>query len=338
MKWLGVDVGGANLKVADGRGFAKSLAFPLWRQPHDLSDALRQLICAAPRADGLVVTMTGELADCFQTKVEGVLHILNAVASVANAQPIRVYLVDGRINSLQSARSEPLLAAASNWHALARFVTRFVTQVPALLIDVGSTTTDIIPLDKNGPSTQSRTDINRLLAGELVYLGMTRTPIAAVTDILPYRGHHCPIASESFATTADSAVLLGIIPEDPLNCNTADGRPLTKCFAQDRMARMICADRNAFDFKDALEAARFVWERQTKTISTTLHQVVGLSAAPLSSIVVSGSGIKLAEAVVSCAVSGVPALRLSDFIGDDASSAAPAHAVAVLAFEGKFAI
>ena len=80
MNWLAIDIGGAYLKVADGLGYASSQFFPLWKDPERLSVALRAVISAAPSADHLVATMTGELADCFHTKGDGVSWILKAIS------------------------------------------------------------------------------------------------------------------------------------------------------------------------------------------------------------------------------------------------------------------
>ena len=80
MSWLGLDIGGANLKAANAAGWAQSIPFALWRDPAGLAAALAELIAQAPAADRLAVTMTGELCDCFRTKAEGVRHILAAVA------------------------------------------------------------------------------------------------------------------------------------------------------------------------------------------------------------------------------------------------------------------
>ena len=44
MSWLGVDIGGANLKAADGRGWAQSVPFALWRDPQGLAEALAALV------------------------------------------------------------------------------------------------------------------------------------------------------------------------------------------------------------------------------------------------------------------------------------------------------
>src|SRR5438477_527135 len=97
MNWLGLDVGGANLKLADGHGWAVSRPFLLWREPERLAAAIARLLAEATSAAGLVVTMTGELADCFATKREGVHAILEAVQAAAEVRglcgdAVRIYL------------------------------------------------------------------------------------------------------------------------------------------------------------------------------------------------------------------------------------------------------
>ena len=48
MSWLGIDIGGANLKAADGRGWARSVPFALWRQPKMLAETLGALVESGP--------------------------------------------------------------------------------------------------------------------------------------------------------------------------------------------------------------------------------------------------------------------------------------------------
>ena len=111
MNWLALDIGGANLKAANGEGYAASYVFPLWQDFQQLGAKLRSLIAEAPPCDHLAVTMTGELADCFASKAEGVRFIIEAVQGAADGRHTRVYLVDGRLVGPPVAMSEPLRRA-----------------------------------------------------------------------------------------------------------------------------------------------------------------------------------------------------------------------------------
>src|SRR5689334_5726533 len=148
---LGLDIGGANLKAAHTNGIARSRPFALWKRPHDLAAVLRDLIADFPPARHVAVTMTGELCDCFATRREGVRHILDAVAAVVARDTVSVYRTDGRFSDWHEACAEPLSVAASNWLALASFAGRFAATGSALLVDIGSTTSDLIPLRDGVP-------------------------------------------------------------------------------------------------------------------------------------------------------------------------------------------
>jgi (4-(4-[2-(gamma-L-glutamylamino)ethyl]phenoxymethyl)furan-2-yl)methanamine synthase len=332
MSWIGLDIGGANLKASDGRGWARSVPFPLWREHLQLHIGLTDLLREAPPAKYIAVTMTGELCDCFRTKAAGVWHILSAVEQACGRREVLVYLVSGRLVSVEDARQTPELAAASNWHVLARFVGRFVDSHAAVLVDIGSTTSDIIPLLNGEPHSTGCTDTDRLLAGELVYTGVGRTPICAVTDSLPWRGRQCPVAAELFATTADAYVLLGDVPEGPGCDSTADGRPLTREFARERLARMICADATTFTYDDAVVAAGHIRDVQLTQLARSAKQALVAMPNPMT-VFCSGAGEFLARSLCGNVWPAARVVSLTERIGKEASRSAPAHALAVLASE-----
>ncbi len=248
--WLALDIGGANLKAAHASGAILSASFPLWREPEGLAHALTKLTGSLPPFDRLAVTMTGELCDCFATKADGVAHILSAIEAAFPGIPVSVWGTDGEFHPFLYARIRWGLIAASNWLALATVAARLVPDA-ALLIDVGSTTADIIPLDGGEPIPKGRTDTDRLRHGELVYAGVRRTPVCALATMLPHRGVPTGLAAELFATTHDVYLTLGELPDDPGDTSTADGRPATRERARDRLARMVCADRETFADEDA---------------------------------------------------------------------------------------
>jgi (4-(4-[2-(gamma-L-glutamylamino)ethyl]phenoxymethyl)furan-2-yl)methanamine synthase len=333
MTWLGLDIGGANLKAADGRGWARSFPFALWREPERLTEAIADLLYAAPEDGRLAVTMTGELCDCFRTKADGVSHILGAVREVAGARHVRVYLTGGRFASPDEASKEPHLAAASNWWALSQYACRYAEGRSGILIDVGSTTTDIVPLAAGQPCPRGLNDTDRLLTGELVYSGFGRTPVCAVTQSLPWRGRECPVAAEQFATTVDAYVLLGYLVEQPEATWTADGRPLTAEFARERLARMICADAESFTLDDARRAAEFIRDAQIAQLQSALMQVATAMAVSHECVVLSGTGEALARRLAHDTFPGCRVISLTDQLGPEVSACAPAHALAVLAAE-----
>jgi probable H4MPT-linked C1 transfer pathway protein len=326
---LGLDVGGANLKAAHSSGPARARPFALWKAPSALPDALRDLLRDWPAYDLLAVTMTGELCDCFATKREGVRAILDAVSAVAGPTPVRVWLTDGRLVGVGAAREEPLLAAAANWLALATFAGRFAPRGPALLIDIGSTTTDIVPLLDGRPVPRGRTDTERLRSGELAYTGVIRTPLCA---LLRHYG-----AAEVFATTRDIYLMLGHLPEDPSDCDTADGRPATRACAEARVARMICADLDTTTKSERRKVAeRAYWEQWLQFAGCAGAVARSLRRDP-ETIILAGVGeffveMKIAEGQFWPQSRKV---SLARELGDEVSRAAPAYALAVLASERK---
>lgn len=333
MTWLGLDIGGAHLKAADAAGYAYARHFPLWRTPHELPQALSALIAAAPCAERLAVTMTGELADCYETKAEGVASIVAATLEAAGGRPVSFYRHDGAFVNAQIASAEPLAVAAANWHALAAFACRFVANQPGLLVDVGSTTTDLIALVDGAPRTIGRTDPERLVSGELVYTGVVRTPVCAATATLPWRGALCPTAAELFATTWDAYLTLGDLAEEPESLHTADGRPATRAAAHDRLARSICADRTMFTADDARAAAEAIASAQLSRLGRAAQQVLRTLNAPPQTIVVAGQGEFLARRMVEKLRISAEVVSLAEKLRAELSRSATAHAVAVLAEE-----
>jgi probable H4MPT-linked C1 transfer pathway protein len=333
MKWLALDIGGANIKAADGEGYAQAYTFALWREPGLLAQQLRTAISEAPCPDHLLITMTGELADCFESKAAGVTHILAAVRDGSGNRHTRVYLTDGRMVTPQVAVTMPQRVAASNWHALARFAGRFAPTGPGLMIDVGSTTCDVIPLLDGKPVAKGATDTERLLSGELVYTGVERSPVCAVADYVPYRGHNCPIVQELFATMRDVYLLTGDLAESLADTDTADKRAATKAAARTRLGRMIAADSEEFNHRDAAVVAQALAEGQAVRLANAITKVTAQLPAPPTAIVLSGHGEFLARAALAVLDLKATTVSLAEQLGPAITRSAPAHALAVLARE-----
>jgi probable H4MPT-linked C1 transfer pathway protein len=332
--WLGFDIGGANIKAAHTSGQVRSLPFQLWKHPDDLTTALARFTATFPHAERVAVTMTAELCDCYPTKAHGVQEVLGAVSAVSPGRVIRVWGTDERFHAVEAIRERPDLAAASNWLALANLAGRLVPEGPGLLIDIGSTTTDLIPLRDGRPVPRGRTDTHRLRTGELVYLGIRRTPVCALATELKLHGATTGLSAELFATTLDIYLTRGDIPSDPRDDATADGRPATADAARDRLARMIGADRETFSPQDAMDFAEAADATLLARLVTAGERACRETIGRPKGAVVAGSGEFLARRLAQRVLEpGGTLVSLAEAWGRRASVAACAHAVVTLAAE-----
>ena len=212
---------------------------------------------------------------------------------------------------------------------------RACPQGVSLLIDIGSTTTDIIPLSNGTPVTEGGTDPARLLSGELVYTGVRRTPLCAVARQVEFRGQSVGVAAELFATTRDVYLWLGQLPEDPEDVDTANSRPATREFARDRLVRMLCADTDEIDDQETDELARQWAVIQRDQIRNAITQVLARQSSTPKMVMLSGEGEFLARQVIDEIpdLANVEILSLAQVLGPDHSVGACAFAVARLASE-----
>ncbi|WP_435009604.1 hydantoinase/oxoprolinase family protein [Tundrisphaera lichenicola] len=332
--WLALDVGGANLKAAHSEGQARSMPFELWKRPEELAWSLATLAGTMPAAGRVALTMTAELCDCYPTKAVGVRSVLQATESAMEGRPIAVWGVDGLFHTAQEIRDRPELAAASNWLALATLVARLIPPGPGLLIDIGSTTTDLIPLIDGKPAPRGKTDPERLQTGELVYVGTRRTPLCAVAHELPFRNQPTGLMAELFASTLDIYLTLGEIPSDPNDLSTADGRPSTADASVDRLARMVGADRDGFSSEDAFALAEAADNALMARLEGATRRATDSTIGRPRHAVVSGSGEFLARRLADRVLEpGGIIISLAEAWGPVASGAACAHALVELARE-----
>ncbi len=275
MNVIGLDIGGANIKVADADGKTASVPFAMWTNKDGLTEQLSELTSERfAKPDLIALTMTAELADCFVTKAEGVEFVIAATRAAFPQVPLRVWMTSGEFAEPEDAVQLPELVAAANWHVLATWAGQAIPDGPAILVDMGSTTTDIIPLLDGIPVSSGTNDCERLLSGELVYTGIRRTPICAVTNQLQFRGRGCSVAAELFATMADAFLILGLVEEDETNRDTADNRPFTRSNSLNRMAHMICCDSTELTEEEIVELAQSAVDAQLQQLVAAAERVI----------------------------------------------------------------
>jgi probable H4MPT-linked C1 transfer pathway protein len=342
---VGWDIGGAHLKAARAeRGRivdAIQIASPLRSGLEPLVQSFRAAKARMGPADLHAITMTGELADTFASRREGVESLLGVAQRELARSPVTVYAGRAGFVRPDAARDHVDDIASANWHASASFVARLLDT--ALFIDMGSTTTDIVPIRGGAPSARGYTDAERLAAGELVYTGLVRSFVMAVADRAPVSGAWTPLVNENFATMADVHRILGQVPPGADQMGTADGREKTVDASRLRLARMVGCDGPERDPAAWTALAQWFSESQIRTIVDGAMLVLSAQPIPLEAPIVGagiGSGLvgEIARRLGRRHVAFEQLLTVEPQARDSASHCAPAAALALLAWSDGGAI
>ncbi len=316
MMIIGIDIGGANTKVASADGSINELHYiPLWKDTK-LPLALKE-IAHRLNPDKVSVVMTGELADCFANKEAGIRFMMDAIEDAFDCEK-RYINNEGTFTDTSGDISN---LAAANWAASTRLIGSEIGS--CIFVDVGSTTSDIIPIIE-GKHAAGHTDFFRLLRSELVYAGTLRTNIAALLETAEVSTGTCRTSSELFASTADTYLILGDIPPELYTCETADGEGKSKTDAMRRLARVVCADLTEISSMDIENIARQVKEKQISVLSEAISEVAERNG--LNRVVAAGIGEFLIKETAGRL--GFECISVAEKWGTDISKVFPAYAAA----------
>lgn len=301
MRSLGIDIGGANVKVAFSRGY-EIIYNPIWK----FKDKLRYLLAEIAKKynpDRVGVVITAELSDVFKNKEEGIEFIADVCKEVFR----EVYFLnlDGE---LKDEIDKPRDFAASNWVASVMFLLKEGYR-NFLFVDIGSTTTDLIPVTDRIEA--AKTDFERLKRRELLYFGILRTPVFYV--LREFEG--VPLCPEYFAITADVFVVTGDISEKDYTCETPDGRGKSYEDCLRRLARTLCCDLEELGVEKAKELAFKAKESMKKMLSDAIKEKLSRDMK----VFACGIGEFLVEEICEC-------IKLSEVYGDF-SKVFPAYAM-----------
>ena len=339
---IGWDLGGANVKLAsieDGR--VRSVV----QTPCPIVPERRKFDAAVEAALPLIalpalhaVTMTGELSDVFGDRAEGVAYLVDLMLEAVGAQPLLIYAGEAGFLAPEDAKRHTLEVASANWHATASLVARH--HAAGLLVDVGTTTTDLIPIKAGTVAARGATDAERLTEGELLYTGVVRTPVMAVAHSAPFRGRVQRIVAERFATMADVWRLASDLPDDADPYPAADQRGKSPAESAARLARMLGRDASEAKLAEWTALAWYFADCQLAEMEHAARNLAERDAFPPAAPVIgAGCGRFVAKRLADRA--GRPYLNFSDLIDaapearEMAACCAPAVAVALLAPKGE---
>ncbi|MHA2287609.1 MAG: hydantoinase/oxoprolinase family protein [Promethearchaeota archaeon] len=283
---VGLDIGGANTKAALVRfknseiieSFSSIEYFPFWEKTlNEIPNMLKRIVdnllasnhLKLKNIEFIAITITAELSDAFQTKIEGILTILDALEQVFEKGSMFFINNKKEFIDFNQATSDPLSIAATNWVSTSLFIGKFVPK--CILIDSGSTTIDVIPILNSVPIAKGTNDIERIINHELIYTGGLRTTIPSITHFVPYKDQTIRISFEKFALVSDVHRILKNISEAEYINDTADNRSksINDCYA--RLARVLCMDLDSISIKDLDVIAQYIYDKQIEIISNEIQ-------------------------------------------------------------------
>jgi probable H4MPT-linked C1 transfer pathway protein len=335
---VGWDIGGAHLKAAraeNGRIVATvQVASPLRLGLERLAQSFVEAKAQIGAADRHAITMTGELADTFASRSEGVVGLTQAALLAIAPTPVLLYA--GRAGFVGPEKADRHVAdiASANWFASAFVVGKAMRS--ALFMDMGSTTTDIIPVIGGKVAARGYTDAERLSSGELVYTGLVRSFLMATGSRAPFAGRWTGLIHENFANMADVHRILGTLPDDADQMMTADGRPKTAAASRARLARMVGGDADDADDVAWTALAQWFAEAQIRAVADGAMLVLSQGGLPPDAPIVAGgvgAGVlrEVARRLGRDCVDFDTVLDVAPDARAAASACAPAAAVAMLA-------
>jgi probable H4MPT-linked C1 transfer pathway protein len=340
---IGWDIGGAHLKAArfeDGRIVkVAQVACPLWLGLDELHRAFAEAKSMVGTADLNAATMTAELCDAFASREEGVNGVAALTIEELAPKPVLFYAGAEGFVAVEAAAAHATKIASANWHASASLAR--LTHRNALFVDMGSTTTDVIPVIDSKVKTIGYSDASRLANGELVYAGVVRSYLmSSGIKLVPFGGRWVPLMNEWFAATCDIYRLLGELPEDADVMETADGREKTVEASKARLARMLGYDGPEADLSAWQQLARYFAEVQLRDLTDAAHLVLSrgevVEDAPL---IGAGAGRfvvkRLAERLGRTFIDFSDLIAALPEVKAKACDCAPASAVAFLAADAS---
>ncbi|MDD4915759.1 MAG: hydantoinase/oxoprolinase family protein [Methylococcales bacterium] len=294
-KIIGWDIGGAHVKAVllNEEGLIQRVIqepCPLWKgidRLHDALAAVMQTLGAGPFRHAL--TMTGELADCFSSREQGVKAIIKAMQVYCPADELRVFAGEYGLLSVERITAGHAMAIASaNWLASAQLVAGHCRT--ALFVDMGSTTTDILLINDHALKARGHTDYQRLVCGELLYTGAIRTSVMAIAARAVFRDREMGLMAEHFATMADVYRLTGDLQEAHDQAETADGAEKNPQASARRLSRLTGYEFQQADWEIWTDFARQLKTLQKQRVTQAILQQI-VRSPQTDELILVGAGV-----------------------------------------------
>ena len=287
--YIGWDIGGAHLKscvIHNQKTKCSVNLCELWKT-QEARHMIEQIINKYSQQGVVnnVITMSGEMCDIFDNRDQGVQKILNYFKNFVNTY---VYTQNrGIISIKQNKKSQDI--ASVNWHAIAKFMSKKITD--AIVIDLGSTTTDFILIKNSKVINKRLDDFSGLSSQELLYVGCLRTPPYIFQRSLQINKKNIQIIPENFSSLADVYRIIKKLPKNFYYSSTCDGRGKDIKSCMTRFARNFGLDYKQKHRKFLISAARKISDLHINILNKVIDYHIEKNFLSNKNVKIIGLGI-----------------------------------------------
>jgi len=319
-----LDIGGAFIKTTflkeSGEKQFSIVPFELFKHPESLSKELKKLkLKIETKKFQTCITMTGELCDSFPTRAYGVQHIVNSSLEVFG-EKLKIFSRKGKLLEPLEAIKFHEDVASANWLLPPLHLSQKINDF--LFVDIGSTTTDLTPVQDGVVSNKGWDDFGRLANEELLYAGYLRTPIQSVKQKLTVKGLEVSLVSETFATMGDVYLTLGKIDAVDYLCATPDGKGKNRNSALTRIARCVLSEKKKLGISEVINMA----EELALAMRQRIKDAIAVFGLP---VIVTGKGAFILDEAIADGE-----IEIAKHDVDEIENLDPSHALAMLLLRG----
>ena len=279
----GVDIGGFHVKITQLTRTSNNIkinsAFIPFRQREELIEILTSLT-TEPGLAVVTQTICGSRRH-FSSVKEGTHNVIDMVGKICGEDKVRYPGLPCHLYTAEEAKKDYLKVAARNWVATSYLASPYLGLFEhGLVIDCGTTSTDIIPVIDSSPVTLGDNDQGymRLRTNELLWSGLYFTLISQISNTVTLDGEEFRIKSSSRFLSFDIYVVLGLISAEDIAAKyynwLQEMRLVSYDSSIDKMLDLICADRDVLGVHDAQKIAAFLAEKQVENTENSIKKVL----------------------------------------------------------------
>lgn len=316
MKVLALDIGGANLKyaIANIKNKEKKIInngiTSIYANSLDIFEMKLEnsLIELSKGIDKIYFTTTAPLLyDSLNLGGKRIVKLIKDNVSLSENN-IFYYSKNGNFKTLSEFKSRDI-AGCYNWCITRAFI-KANCDKDCLLIDCGSSSTDIVPINLK-KSNENYAIHERILKNELLYLGMRRTIVQTITNNVLINSNYINVVGEPTTTIGDINYILGYINKEEYSIGT---NILTEHILNEKayfnIARLLCGDLNTFDEKTLKEICKYISSKTVEKIKDAIENVIRDNFDHIPYIVVCGIG---SDFIKSKVIIDIPNYKMLSF-------------------------